>query len=113
MNTSLGVSIDMFPSNIATQDVNFSNFTVRRNWLQASVIGNLGFEFRSENSGYFYLGASVHRPFNTIAQTRLEYYREPTVVGSEARLELSGNYLTVDFRYYFHEDKKKKKKKKK
>ena len=108
MNNSLGVSIDMFPSDIYTGDYHFDHFGIRRSWLQAAVIGNVGFEFRTEKSGYFYLGGSLHRPFSTIAKSILRFHTQPTTLDGETGLELSGNYLTVDLRYFFHEDPEKK-----
>jgi len=111
MNNSLGVSIDMFASDTKTNDGKFISYTARRNWLQASIIGNVGFELRTEEKGYFYLGASLHRPFNTIGTTTLQYYRTPTTEPIVTELKLTGNYLTIDFRYYFHEEVPKKKKK--
>lgn len=116
MNASAGISIDMYPTNVEafaddrrdTLRFDFYQKTFRRNWVQFSLLANYGFEWRSKKDGYFYLGASFHRPFNEIATTlaQLQINTDPTSVS----YNLSGSYLTFDFRYFFHEDPEKKKK---
>ncbi|MBL0341706.1 MAG: hypothetical protein IPP71_12645 [Bacteroidetes bacterium] len=110
MDVALGFSLDFYPSDIRTYDTYYEHYSARDSWFSPAVLGNLGWEYRTEKSGYFYLGASYHRPFN------ITYY---SFVGSpdlqpgspQTRLELQGNYLTLDFRYFFHSDPQKRKKK--
>lgn len=105
MNNALGVSLDFYPGD-AKKELEFAQaYYFRRNWAQAGVLGNIGVEYRTEKSGYFYIGATFHRPFGDMAQanvTWLDKYRsyQPyrMITG------LSGSYLTVDLRYFFHED---------
>ncbi len=116
MNASAGGSIDVYPTDIEsfaddrrdTLRFDFYQNTFRRNWIQFSVLANYGFEWRSKEDGYFYLGASFHRPFNEIATTfaQLQINTDPTTVS----YNLNGSYLTFDFRYFFHEDPEKRKK---
>ena len=111
MDAALGSSIDLFPSDIYTSDSYFKHSSRRRNIISLSILSNLGFEYRTEKSGYFYLGASYHRPFNSIYTTKIKYensYKNETIT-----TKLSGNYLTIDFRYFFNEDPIKKENKKK
>jgi hypothetical protein len=110
MNNAFGLSLDMFPTDIATSDEFFLNETVPLHWLKVALIANVGFEFRSEENGFFYIGGSLHRPFSKIATTRMTYlpadggvYRQTT--------SLIGNFLTIDLRYFFHEDAEKKQRK--
>lgn len=105
MNNALGVSLDMYPGD-ARKDLALAQaYFFRRNWAQLGVVGNIGVEYRTEKSGYFYLGATFHRPFGDMAQTDLTWldrhagYRPYRMVAL-----LSGSYLTLDLRYYFHED---------
>ncbi|MBL0102614.1 MAG: hypothetical protein IPP51_01865 [Bacteroidetes bacterium] len=108
-NGSLGPSLDMFASDIITFDSYFRNNAVRRTTFQPAVNANLGFEYRTEKSGAFYIGLSYHRPFSYIFAQATEYKRagkQETVYNS-----LVGNYLTIDLRYFFHEDPNNKKKK--
>lgn len=109
MNASGGFSLDMYPSDVASFDdrrrdtlvVDFSQQTFRRRWIQMALLANYGFEWRTRERGFFYFGASFHRPFNEIALT------EATVIvntdPSSLRYALGGSYLTADIRYFFHE----------
>jgi hypothetical protein len=65
-------------------------------------LANHGYELRTEKKGIFYLGASYHRPFTFIYKSFM-FYRKPNETISGI-LDLSGNYFTIDFRYFFHED---------
>lgn len=109
MNTSLGASADMYASNVESVGDNHYTLTVRNHTFQAAIVANLGWEYRTERSGYFYLGASLHRPFDFELTTKAYYKRNSKEL--EVFQPLSGSYLTVDLRYFFHEDPKKRKKK--
>ena len=105
MNTALGVSLDFYPGD-AEKELDYAQvYFFRKNWAQVGVLGNIGVEYRTEKSGYFYLGGTFHRPFGDMAQAdvtwldRYQGYRPYKMTGL-----LSGSYLTVDIRYYFHED---------
>jgi len=109
MNVAFGTSLDMFPSEVATQaeDTLFRQVSFRNSWLKLSLLANVGWEYRTEEKGIFYVGASFHRPFTYMYRGRLRYDRVTN--REEAFLDISGNYLTLDFRYFFHEDPEKKK----
>lgn len=106
MNTALGVSMDFYPSDVEGVLEEGSIYIFRRNWAQAGVLGNIGLEYRTYKSGTFYLGATYHRPFNDMALADLtwKYYGPPATRTTTLRTALTGSYLTVDLRYYFHED---------
>lgn len=106
MNTALGVSMDFYPSDVQSVLDEGTAYVFRTNWAQASMLGNLGVEYRTLRSGTFYLGATYHRPFNDMALADLTwtYFGPPSVRSFTERVALSGSYLTVDLRYYFHED---------
>ncbi len=103
MNVALGASLDFFPSEIATKGTNFTHFSQRNHRLVPGVLANLGWEWRTEKSGYFYLGASYHRPYQHIYDTFV-IYKEGVGRETPAQFKLEGTYLTVDLRYFFHED---------
>lgn len=109
MNTAFGAALDMYPSNIATDDTYFQHISRRHGVFQSSALANLGFEYRTTKSGYFYVGASYHLPFSYFYVSSIKYIPRQEI----AKTKLRGNYLTIDFRYYFHEDPLKPKKKKK
>lgn len=105
MNNALGASMDFYPGD-AQKDLDYAQaYYFRRNWAQVGVVGNIGVEYRTLKSGYFYLGATFHRPFGAMAQadvTWLDKYR--SYQPYKMTTLLSGSYLTVDLRYFFHED---------
>jgi len=107
MNASLGASADMYASNVMSNGQHHSTLTVRNHTFQAAVVANLGWEYRSEKSGFIYLGSSLHRPFDYELTTKVHY--KTSVKEIDVYQPLSGSYLTVDVRYFFPEDPKKKK----
>lgn len=111
MNNALGFSLDMYPSD-AQKVVEYGQaYLFRRNWAQLGVVGNIGVEYRTERSGYFYLGATYHRPFNDMAQADVTWFDRNFRPYRMTQL-LDGSYLTVDLRYFFHEDPAKARKRK-
>ena len=107
MNASLGVSADMYASNVQSFNTYHTTLTVRNHTFQAAIVANLGWELRTNKSGYFYLGASLHRPFDYELTTKVHYKRDTKEL--DVYQPLSGSYLTVDVRYFFPESPKKKK----
>jgi hypothetical protein len=109
MNASLGVAADMFASDVKTYGDVFNTYSLRKSVINGGVIGNLGWELRTEESGYFYIGASYHNPFSDIYLTRIDYaYNNKN---ESVDIPLTGTYLTLDFRYFFRADPIKKQKK--
>ena len=111
MNASLGYCLNMFASDIFTYDTTyFENYATYNSRFRSAVLANLGAEYRTEKSGYFYIGATYQRPFGDIYGEQITYEAngKREIVGTG----LSGSYLTLDLRYYFHADPQKKKKKK-
>ena len=104
MNAALGLSLDMFPT-ISVGNISYSgafeHLAFRSNWMQAGLLANLGWEYRSKEKGIYYLGFSFHRPFTKIYQNQFTVTRpgaDLTAVNS-----LRGSYFTVDLRYFFNE----------
>ena len=115
MNASAGISLDFFPSETETFSsekvdssyYDFSQKTYRIKWSALAAQSNLGFEYRTEKQGYYYIGASFHRPFGRIAgsQGLVE-----TISGSERLwLSLSGSYFSIDLKYFLYDKYKSKK----
>lgn len=103
INGSMGPTMDMFPSSIQTTDSVFNHVAFRNHIFQPAISSNLGFEFRTDKSGIIYLGASFQKPFSFIYLSKIGYYgnNKNFIVQNE----LSGSYLTIDFRYFFPETK--------
>lgn len=111
MTTGFGLSCDMYPSDVSTLDTYFKHYSHRHSLFQSAVLANIAFEHRTEKSGYFNIGASYHLPFTNIFYSDIKYFPTNDIV----QMKLPGNYLTIDFRYFFYEKpiKQKVKKKKK
>jgi len=100
MNASAGVSVDMYPTNIKSYNDYFFHFSKRHSLFQFSSLFNTGCEYRTKKSGYFYLGASYHLPFSYFYNSSIQYIPDKVI----SSIKLSGNYLSLDLRYYFHEE---------
>lgn len=115
MNASAGISLDFFPSETETFSsekvdstyYDFSQKTYRIKWSALAAQSNLGFEYRTEKQGYYYIGASFHRPFGRIAGTQATV---ETNAGSDRLwLSLSGSYFSIDLKYFLYDKYKTKK----
>jgi hypothetical protein len=103
-NASLGVAAGFKPTSIATlNNINgtqiFYHTGVVENKASLDLNGNLGFEFRSKRSGFFYLGTSVRlpiRPLFVYVATFKDQSYKATQYGN-----VSGAYLSLDLRYFF------------
>lgn len=110
MNAAFGASIDFLPSDWESSGTYFRHASFRKEWIIPSMLANIGFEYRTIDKGYFYLGASYHRPFRDFTTTNVAYYNEANNVNNIngfdalASFNLDGSYLTLDLRYFFHED---------
>ncbi len=111
MTVAGGLSVDFYPTPLFTYSDLFTSAVNRSNWVQTALLANVGWEYRTEKSGTLYFGASLHRAFNTIMTEFVSYNGRELPV--ETSFELTGNYLTIDLRYFFHAEKEKKKVKKK
>lgn len=113
MNASMGLSADFFPSNVRSSGTMYIEYSNRKSWIFAAVNGNMGIEFRTSKSGSFYLGASYHRPFENIYVNSVIFFQNAARPDSPAtQFDLSGNYLSLDFKYFFHQEPLKKQSKK-
>ncbi len=99
INGSMGPAIDMFASSVQTFDTYYNNTVFRNHIVQPSVTANLGCEYRTKKNGTLYIGASFLRPFTFIYLSKVFYARNSRYL--VVRNELSGSYLTIDFRYFF------------
>ena len=115
MNASAGISIDFFPSETETYSsekidstyYDFSQKTYRIKWSAFAAQSNLGFEYRTEKQGYYYVGASFHRPFGRIAGS--QGLIETTSGSDRLWLSLSGSYFSIDLKYFLYDKYKTKK----
>ncbi|CAG5087571.1 PorT family protein [Parvicella tangerina] len=102
MNTSGGLGIDWYASHVQSIGENglLKHISLRRYWMHFSVLANIGFEWRTENAGGFYVGASFVNPVKPITDTRVDYYYDNTD-RQRYEMNLRGTFITVDLRYFF------------
>lgn len=112
MNNAVGFSLDFFPSSIigsgGVDTSKFVSFGGRNSWILPSLKAAIGFEYRSENSGYFYLGGQFHRPFIPIFDGFIERANPVPYGLQSSRIPQSGTYFSIDFKYFFPPGKKNK-----
>lgn len=102
MNVSYGVSGNFYPSNVRADDNSYPDMFIteglRKSWIRVAMNANVGFEFRTEKSGFFYLGASFQYPFGPIFDIAAAYKHKN--VSRVLFGEMNGTYITVDFKYF-------------
>ncbi len=106
MNTSLGSSFVFNPSNVATTAIYNKYNLFRAEGRMRSVFAvemnaNLGFEYRTETNGFFYIGASGRVPIKPIFDVAVSNentvnHQKMVIFGS-----MTGTYISFDFRYFF------------
>jgi hypothetical protein len=103
INASFGNSFLFFPSNTATQTNtlphNYRTESLMFRWIRLALNANAGLEFRTEKEGFFYIGASFHRPYNPIYafRTTYQYINDPVRAGGS----VNGTFFTLDLKYFF------------
>ena len=108
LNVAFGVSHNIFASDVYSEgeeDYKFIQNTLKRRRIQMAMLANIGAEYRTEKYGIFYIGASLHRPWDEIGRIYPEYdYFNESAPSLDAHyLEVLGNFVTIDLRYFFHE----------
>jgi hypothetical protein len=103
INAAFGNSFIFFPSNTATQTNtlphNYRTESLMFRWVRIALNANAGVEFRTESDGFFYLGASFHRPYNPIYafRTTYQYINDPVRAGGA----MNGTFFSLDLKYFF------------
>ncbi len=104
MNASLGLNIAYKPTNVGILTLpggshSFTHTGKAGAKLNFGLNANIGFEFRTEKSGFFYIGGSGLVPFtplfNMIAQYKYQGYSNTIYA------DIDGSYLALDFKYFF------------
>ncbi len=108
LNVSFGMSQNIFASNVYSEgevDYLFKQNTLKRRRIQMAMLANIGAEFRTKKDGIFYFGASLHRPWDEVGRIYPEYddFNESAPSLDAFYIEVLGNFVTIDFRYFFQE----------
>jgi hypothetical protein len=104
MNASLGLALTFKPTNVGIlTKPGGSNLFYHTGFVNRKagfdINANIGFEYRTKKSGFFYIGGSGRVPlaplFQMIAQYKYQGYKN-TVKGN-----VDGSYLSIDVKYFF------------
>ena len=110
LNVAFGISHNVLASDVLSYGNNTTFFfqnTYRKNGGYRALLTNVGVEYRTEEKGSFYMGTSLHRPWGEIGRIYPEYTDEENSFNTfnnfndKFFLELTGNFITIDFRYFF------------
>ena len=108
MNVSTGIGLNAYPSHVIrlVENLLLEQLSLRGRIIGLSYLANIGFEYKTEEKGSFYLGASLVTPLSPITETQIKYeYQNATF--SRFTTFLDGNYITIDLRYFLPEEKDK------
>jgi hypothetical protein len=104
MNASLGAALTFKPTSVGILTLPGGKYTFTHTGVVYSkgaidFNANVGFEYRTEKSGFFYIGGSARIPFqplfDIVAQYKYQGYKN-TVYGS-----VDGTFLAIDLKYFF------------
>lgn len=107
MNVSLGGMITYKPTNTWTQNQPkgkhyFDLYGDRYRRIGFDLNANIGFEYRTKKSGFFYLGGSIRVPTAPLLRYSAYYqYGANTTVNHSLNEDIDGSFLTFDFKYFF------------
>ena len=109
LNVTFGISHNVLASNaISYGEIDtFSQETRRKEGGYRALLANIGMEYRTENKGHYYIGASLHGSFTEIGRVEPQYNDLTNYFNYQNEeklfLEIPGNFITIDFRYFFAE----------
>ncbi len=106
MNASLGGSFRIAPTNIIKKTQTggihyFDNYGYVSHIIGYNLNSNLGFEYRTPNKGFFYLGASMCIPLTPIMRIQSTHLiQQVTSPPSTLNGVIDGTYLALDLKYF-------------
>ena len=106
VNVAFGISHNILASDIFSSGEESKNYfqnTYRKSGGYQALLANIGMERRTVEKGHYYFGASLHRPWKAIGKVFPEYDETTNTFNKdkEFSLDLLGNFVTLDFRYFF------------
>ena len=104
MNASLGLSMNFKPTHVKVYDnpklyhhIDHSGYVPNK--FSFGMNANVGFEYRTEKIGFFYLGGSAGVPFSSIFDLVVDYRYQG--LRSQEVGGVDGSFLSIDFKYFF------------
>lgn len=101
MNTSSGLSLNMFKKSIIEPKDNLIYIFERSTWIIPGLVANMGWEYRTTSVGSFYFGASYQFPLSKVITMYADYYKNIGVESMKTKIGLA--FITFDFKYFFPE----------
>jgi len=103
MGQTAGFSFQFLPTNLFSRNNDLEQLSLKRRWVSTSAVLNIGFEWRTQSSGYFYFGPTYNMYFKPMYQTRIQY-KDANLKTHQAITDLRGDYFGFVFRYIFDPD---------
>ena len=112
LNVTFGISHNVLASDILSVGEKSNSYfqnTYRKSGGYRATLANIGMEYRTTGKGCYYIGASLHRPWNEISRIYPQYndgentFNDNEVSENKFFLEMPGSFITIDFRYFFAE----------
>ena len=106
MDAALGVAVNFSPTNVGVttypqnRHVFFHLGHVEKK-VGFDMNANLGFEFRTEKDGFFYLGGSARIPFQPLFRLYMQYEYNTSATVKTIDGEVDGSFLAIQFKYFF------------
>jgi len=107
LNVTFGVSHNVLASGVLSygkKNQGYYQNTYRKSGGYRALLANVGMEYRTEAKGHYYFGTSLHRPWKAIAKIYPEYNEaSDNIFNTDENflLDMIGNFVTIDFRYFF------------
>ncbi len=114
MNVAMGVALNFTASDVIAAERTYNIKGFKPAWVRLGILGNVGFEWRTEKDGYFYIGATWHQIPGEIMRTEVNYFRPAEnspgqfLPSGRQRGILDGTYFSIDLRYFINPVVKKK-----
>lgn len=104
MNASLGIAATFKPTDVGILTLPGGKHSFTHTGRVGRKIGfdlnaNIGFEFRTEKSGFFYLGGSGRVPFAPVFTMVAQYTNQG--YKNTIYSEVDGSFLAIDLKYFF------------
>tara|TARA_B110000438_G_C15554374_1_gene538363 strand:- start:3 stop:701 length:699 start_codon:yes stop_codon:yes gene_type:complete len=105
LNLAFGISHNVLASDVFSygeENQGYYQNAYRKSGGYKALLANVGMEYRTKTKGNYYFGTSLHRPWEAIAKI---YPDDKTNFNSDDKfsLDMLGNFVTIDFRYFFAE----------
>jgi len=106
MDASLGFGINFSPTSVGktTQPRKkqvFYHLGYVEKKIGFDLNANLGFEFRTEKSGFFYLGGSARVPLQPLFHLYMQYSYETSATEKVLDGYVDGSFLAIQVKYFF------------